>query len=718
MSETRYHVIPILLVTTSTLLVWGTAFAVSAQIGTPMQWVLFGAGIPALCAIFWFRRERSAAESDLEADRKALAEERKALEAEKEKFQHARKAAEAELEKHSVLIQKREAALSQKLTTFHEWMEFPTGIGENREPLPEAGASGISEADQAVLKLIQEKTELIFNKIREKDYLENGIFRRERLVDDLFDLMESVARIYNPASENPLLETSVEQLLRAANRIALQLIVVLEQLPLDLKTYNFRKVYDSVQAGVRVYDVYKTVDPYWNYLRPVYYLGRFALGTNPITLGVGWAVGELAKTGAKKLSSHLANRYALNLLHDLIFIVGNEAAGIFGGDFRHREPNWIYGAELSELISRFPISREIMESGLNEVGHLRLRNEYDRIFLYRCLAAHKSAGPRRFDARSHLSPEERQTIADRLERFSNRYICGKPGDLEAWKSDVEDRLEVKIRVDAGRTGPDAEYGMAEGLRSLAAFLLDFKKQSSEALPGLLATTRLFAKLDGDHQQKAVRQLTESPPMIFDYPDLEPSDPLLDDYIHDLMRLCVRVYPPTIQADYMVESAARYFRRKDAKDLTGKMGKMYSGFLAENLISESPEKKLKPHVARALLGLPDAGEMVRFVYEDVKVQTDVPLSGELWLMGTDRRLLLALIPDEKEAAVVIWQGTDAHPVRMEKIEKRFNIDCRLRGGVWLAEAFQAKTPDLILPGQTMTRYGTYFKALAEYCGENI
>ena len=79
------------------------------------------------------------------------------------------------------------------------------------------------------------------------------------------------------------------------------------------------------------------------------------------------------------------------MLHDMVRVIGYEVASIYGGDVRHRDANWIYGVELAELVSRFPLSRDSLSSALKEVGSVQLLNEYDRIFLYRCLAAHRSA---------------------------------------------------------------------------------------------------------------------------------------------------------------------------------------------------------------------------------------------------------------------------------------------------------------------------------------
>ena len=412
MKSVRWYPLPIAAVVIGVLMIWGAAYAFAGTLGR-VQWVFYIGGLFALVGAAFFKRALTAEEIHFLDRQQDLAEKMDHLKEERSSLEKARKAMSAELTRRSQVIQQRESDLFQRLMTFHEWMEFPEGLPVEDTPDQQERF----EKDQAVMNLIRRRTEQLFEDIRNKAYQPDGRFEKGRLMMDMMGLMESVARIYQPDSENPLLETNVELLLRAANRIALQLLVVLEQLPLDIKSYSIRNIYDSVQTGLKFYGAYKAANPYWTFLRPVYYLGRYGLGGNPVALGVTWALGELAKTGAKKLSSHIANRYALNLLYDMVFIVGSEAAGIFGGDFRHRENNWVFGAELTDLIHRFPLSEDTLLHGLNEIGRLRLRNEYDRIFFYRCLAARKSANPRRIDARTCLSEVERKAIGERLAAF-------------------------------------------------------------------------------------------------------------------------------------------------------------------------------------------------------------------------------------------------------------------------------------------------------------
>lgn len=732
-STTRWHILPIVLVCAGVLAVWGTAFFVSDALG-PLQWVFYGAGAVALGGALGFRRRVGAASMRLETERDALDARERELKTEQARLDGLKKEVELEIEKRTLALQKKETELSRKLMTFHEWMEFPGGIQPPETAMEEeVSIPENHHRDREARDLIRKRTEAIFDKIRRQEYRKDGEIMRDAIVRDVLELAESVAKIYNPNSKNPLLETSVEQLLRAVNRVALQLLVLLEQFPIDFKSYNLLTIYETVQTGVKVYNVYKTATPYWTFLRPVYYLGRFTLGANPVVLGAWWAMGELAKGGAKKLSTHLVSRYALSLLYDAMFIIGGEAAGIFGGDFRHRDPNWIYGAELTELIRLHPMNQEILQKGLDEIGGLRLRCEYDRIFLYRCLAAHKSAGPERFHPLPFLTHRERRTIAEQLELFLKRHIRTEEDGLKSWKTKTEERLGVKLLPEnrAAETRSPEERA-EDGLRSLASFLLDVKERPVEDLPELLSQTRMIALLDEESRRDRIRDFMAEPPMIFDYPDFEPSDDLLDDYLHDLISLGARIFPHDRTGEDIIEGTALYFRIKDIAAFRKKVDRMYTEVVEKSLRPDSPEKRIKPEVVRRLLTVLGSDESLRFAYRNPKIEKSegADMAGfdfgkrDLWLVGTDKRLvLLGIISGSEEfGAVLIWEGEveGARAVSPKYSDTRFSGECRLRGGHWIqpigekAGENSIPQPGLVIPGPTLGRAESYFRPLMDFC----
>jgi len=715
MSKKYWKISSIILISISICLVIITACITSNNHGN-LQWILYGACFLLISALFCLKKESEISESSIEAEQNEI------------------EAREKTLKDSEKRLQKRENEFTQKLIKYYEWLEFPV---EKESEEREAEEIELFK-DQKVLEFLERRTEALFEKIKSNHYYEAGIIQDHLIFQDLKDLIESVAKIYKPDSENPLLETSIEKLLRSINRISLQLLILLEQLPLDLKGYNIKSMYENIRAGVRAYELYKSAKPYIPLIRPVYYLGRFVLGTNPVAIGAGWAFGEIFTRGTQKLSNHLVNQYALNLLHDMVFIIGNEAAEIFGGDYRHREICWIYGSELTDLICRFPLSQEMLLNALNEISNLRLRSEYDRIFLYRCLASHKSASPERFEACTCLSPADRQSIASRLEAFIKNYMSANPKDLLKWKEDTENRLGVKIQLDMvnfifedeKKKEHKIKNKRAEAIRSLAGFLLDLKQKQTEDLTAILEGTTLLKNTETNQREEILRDIQDIPPMIFDYPDLEPSDKLLDDYLKDLIRLSVRIFPHDGAGDMAIDGAAHYFRKKP-DSLQKEADQMYVDFLAENILPESPEKRIKPHIAREILAYMNPEEYPLFLYTDISVEDEfsnklrLPLKKDLWLIGTNQQnLILSGICSSKknetdESSIIMWKGgkTGDNPISVERIKKKFNDDRRLKGGLWLWEpAKELKNPPvLILSGQTMNRYETYFHVLmSRFC----
>lgn len=692
----------------------GTAYIAAEPLG-PLMWLLCGAALFVMggAVLLIWQRPR-AGETGLRGAGLALME--------------------AALEERAERIGRRHRELTRRLTQLHEWTEFPGG-----DPPRPAGegvlalAEDLGEKDRAVAALLEKRTEILFEKVKNNAYQTDGIFQRERLAEDLIGLVESVARIYNPGSRQPLLETSVENLLRAASRISLQLLFLLEGLPLDIKSYNLQTSYEMIRKGARAYGVYKSAAPYLSYVRPFYYLGRYAVGAAPVTLGAGWAVSGLVTSGARRFSKTMANRYALSLLRDMVLIVGGEAAGVFGGDYRHRDPNWIYGAELTALVAACPLSPEILRSALEEVNRLVLRNEYDRLFLYRCLASGTSAKPERFADAGHLPLQEREMICRRLERFDRRHVrkaAVSPEDLSRWRKPAERRLGVKIKVGTTQeaAGPPAEKS-EDGLLSLAGFLAEVKGcDDPDQWPEKLSQTRLFRSLDSIEREAFLRELLAAPPMIFDYPDLASDDRRVDDYLSDLVSLTVRGHPRNDAIDAVVEEAARYFRKTETAVIKKRLDRAYVDELSASLHQDSPVKRPSPEVARPLVQLLMEGESARFLYRSVSLKTDqghgdplpFPHYAEPWLMGTDQRVVLVAVNRKfRGVPILVWSGSkpggDSEAAEISRVPGRFRDICRITGGTWHWDrvAVTPPFPAIQIAGPAMGRYEDHFRPLTQF-----
>ena len=649
----------------------------------PLCWVLAAvAGVLALAGVVIYRQR--ATETD--ADRLAAGERRL-------------RRVEADLRRRARTLDRRQEALYTE--TLHR-IDLTGGIASEPPADP-------IRSDGAVHDILERRTERLFEKIRNGHYNPGGRFDGASLTADLTDLIAEVARVYNPDSESPLLETSIENLLRAINRISLKLLVLLDGLPLDIKTYNLKRTHETIQAGVRAYGIYRQAQPWLPYLRPFYYMGRFTLGATPATLGVGWAVSELLSQGTKRLSVHLSHRYAIGLLHDIVFVIGNEAAEVFGGNYRHRDPHWVYGATLAELMPHLPETHSLLADALRETADLALRSEYDRIVLLRCLAGGKPPAQGASPVTDFLTDAARAEVAGRLEEFFRRHPEAAEPAERKWKGAAEDRLRIKIRTRPVRTGHPEGDRAAAALRSLAGYLAGFKSTLPSDSAALLADTDTARELDPTVRAEVLADIKAAPPPAFDPPPLEPDDPLVETLLADLANLAAEVPPRTAPDREAVRSAAIYFRRKDPSAVTKRMDRRAVAVLARDLDPDSPVKKVSPEVAWMLLGAIDADETPRLIHRSVALDggdggaIHFPPYFEPWLVGTDRRLILVarIITDPEIPARTLWTaGPDDSAPRFQIRRGR----AVLTGGTWHWDraAEREHPPALVIGGSAIDR----------------
>ena len=328
------------------------------------------------------------------------------------------KGLKSELETEALAFERRRQKFEDRLMTYHEWLEFP-----NMEEISKAEEVNdeIDARDKEVLALVQEAADSIFEGFRKDRYSKDGQFVPRLLTDEVLLFVTDIARVYQPDAKEPLLETSVEKLLKSLNHISLQLLFQLEQLPLNVKDYSLAKAYEHIRTGARVYDAYKSVSPYLPYASYTWNLGRMVLGfANPVLTGT-WMLGsEIVRRTGQKISQQYIDRYSLKLTGEAIRIIANETAMTFDENFRYRDPNWVYGLELTEMVYQFPLSRETLQQALCEIGNLPLRNSYDRVFLYRCLASGRSPKPQTFVKQEALTAEQRsrRRVVRRRQRTS------------------------------------------------------------------------------------------------------------------------------------------------------------------------------------------------------------------------------------------------------------------------------------------------------------
>lgn len=386
----------------------------------PARWVLFFLGLAGLLLVSFWR-----APAEEEKDEEDIVE-------------IARQAIKTE----ATRLDNKRADLEKVLISYGEWMEFPDYQVLQTTDWKDAAHHTL---DDRVATLLDNEAELVIQRFSSGVYWKDGQFEGRQLLLDLVSFMESIARIYQPESKLPLLELNLESLLKAVNRASLQIILLLEELPiLEVKEMNLRKMSDNIRKASKVYKKVEEIQPY---LKPVRYLwqgSKLLLASNPL-LAAGWIAGsEIIWKGGKHLGKKAVDAYLLSLVRQTLGIIAWETAGIYDSTHRYRNPDWIYGVELAHLLSKFDATQEVLRETFRELGGLPLRSSYDRIFLYRCIAQNASPKPKHFAQPDSLSLEVRQQLSDQLIQFYEKNISAN-ADAEnektlEWRSGLRERL--------------------------------------------------------------------------------------------------------------------------------------------------------------------------------------------------------------------------------------------------------------------------------------
>lgn len=651
--------------------------------------ILLGAAL-ALGGTWWFRLRALQPDRVFEQEKAQLMQERDQADRER----RALDLYKADVEEEALVLERRRHKLSLQLTQTVGWWDLVEG-NDTAPKDPDEGASttpGVStaesdEREREVLAFCRAESERLFNKVIENGYVKDGVLQPEEIYKDVTQLFEGVARIYQPNSDQPLLETSVEQILRFLHNVSLQLLVQLEQLPVDVKSFNIRETYRFMKRAMDYYGMYKKVNPYWNYAKPAIFLSRFALGANPIALGLGWTLTELASLGGKKLSSRYTRKYGLRMFHESIRIIGSETAAVYGANFRDRDPDWVFATELIELVHHFPPSRDSLEASLKEMGQLALHSEYDRVYLYRCLANRFSAKPRSSRTQGLISMADSVQVAKKLEGlFHQFYAHEEPDRVEKWRRGLETRLGVKLQLQDRLVQPvSSSEERLSAFYSLASYLLGHKMLELDAAESRLTSSRTASALEAEALTKGLLRIRQAPPMVFDYPDHALSKPMAHDYLHDLIDFQLTVFPRE-SSKTLIEESAAYFREKPATWLD-EIDTHCRDFVTGQLLPEAPKAHIDSRTARALLGHLAPDERLHFLYPVSGVEGSITFQRafkSLILLGSNRHPL-SLVGFSEDAqsgleAIVLWHVGGA-PLTLDHSKTFLTQAYRLQGGTW-------------------------------------
>lgn len=633
--------------------------------------------LPLVSVAFWRRIPAD--------DHPQVLQSRTAAEQQRQQYQQALQSLEetraefaAALQQRADDLQQREQQLSARFARFHEFLEYPVSdlhSGLTADNLEQLGAQ-----DRAVRQLLEREAERVYEKIRSNGYVVDGRVELEQIRDEALQLIRQVALIYRPDSENPLLEVSPEQLARAASRIWLHLLVLLEQLPLNVQTYSLGTLYNWVRRAVIGYGVYQKASPWLKYASRGLYAGRLLATANPLSLGAMWAASELGRRGAAKLVESTIDRQAVALLQQLITVIGVEAAGIYGTGFRQRDPAWILGTELIELIAAFPPAGDSLRFGLQKVTSLPLLSEYDRIYLYRCLANHRSAGLQLAQP-SLLSREQRELIAVELEKFYGSHIHGgSEQTLAAWRAGVEERLSLRLQVhQAAVVVADRTALVLAAAQSLVGFLQLQPELTDEQWRQTLQGLQLTRQLAADQRSRLLSVRPAADAAIPEPPPLDPASDLVDLYLQDLACCAVAGAEPADELEQLAIEAAGWFRRSPV-DMQRWLDNAWKIRLRWECSDPSQVDALEVGVARLFFRHRRAGEKLAFCYGGLQqVSGDsVQSLPEAWLLGLadgsgGRRVVVV----GGDGSAILWQA--AAPLRIQRISGVFLDDARLSGG---------------------------------------
>ncbi|MGB0742505.1 MAG: hypothetical protein ACPGXX_20720, partial [Planctomycetaceae bacterium] len=349
-----------------------------------------------------------------------------------------------EIEERAEELTRRELELVAMRMTAQELVESPAQ-GTSPDQLLQDQAK-LYRLDVQVRGILEAEAERVYEKVREDGYLVDGRICLPLIRDEVLELIRRIGWVYRPDSADPLQEVSVEQSCRAAGRVCLQFLVLLEQLPLPVESMSVGAVYRWIRRGVVAFGVYRSAAPWMKSISRGLYAGRLVSAVSPVSVGVWWLASELGRKGAQRLVQSTVDRQGVAVLQQLVSLIGMEAAAVFGPGFRQRDPAWAHGVELLHLITALEDSGERLRAGLRRVTSLPLLSEYDRVYLYRSLAnRQKTELPD--SAPEMLNTEQRESIAAMLEGFVGDH-CGPRDEIQvrSWRTGAEDRLGLRLRI--------------------------------------------------------------------------------------------------------------------------------------------------------------------------------------------------------------------------------------------------------------------------------
>ena len=343
-------------------------------------------------------------------------------------------------------LEVREQRLSRRLAV-HQFVDEDHFVDVVDGEMSGEAIERLVRADAELLALIEQRSRHAFDDILANRYAAPEGVDMSLVMRDVGELIEAVARLYQPDARDPLLETEIELIAKATSSAALHLLVVVDDLPLDLKSYNAASLYRLLQRAAQYYGTYRDVKPFLDMGLNALQVARFALGANPVTLGATWVAGKLAAQGAQKVTGQLLHRRSLQLLHDTIRVIAFEVALVYGEGFRRRDANWFLGAELVNLELLRGEDRRGRDEAIGLLSKLTLRHEFDRLLLFRHLGDANPVDVATPSIDALLTNAERQRVVEVL--LAHCHSTGvnlSDTHMAQWRTALEARLQVAAQA--------------------------------------------------------------------------------------------------------------------------------------------------------------------------------------------------------------------------------------------------------------------------------
>lgn len=362
-------------------------------------------------------------------------------------------------------LELRELKLARRVRTSQAWDADYIDLLEAEPSDEELGALAVK--DLKLVALIEEESRLAFDRILVNRYAAEEGVNSGLILADLKDFIEKVAKLYRPHSEDILLHTELELIAKSLSSVSLRMLMVVDELPLNLKSYNMARMYRLIRRSASYYGTYKAIRPYLEHGMNAFQVSRIALGTNPLAAGALWFAGKLTTHGAKTMGERLLRRTALQLVNDFIQVIGFEAALMYGGGFQHRDANWVFGAALVNLEIARGDELAGRDAALRKLCKLALRNEFDRLHLLTSLSRKKPLDIARVRPAVVMTSDERQNVATELVGHcrDTGAVLDTPALME-WRETLQKDLGVELDLAAATRRTPRRYKQKAWRRAL------------------------------------------------------------------------------------------------------------------------------------------------------------------------------------------------------------------------------------------------------------